>query len=161
MQRKLQETCFWGIKILGSGFLPQAGISQEQFKAMRSWQKSSPSSSMQEAPFSIRGKPFSVSPFWNPKYNLLNPITQVAHKHKLHVEHVTCKIYWVRSTASFFSWRSRVSLSFTVMILTSPRRSSLRPRGRFRTHTLIFSLSVHGVSFSEVLDLQQNCSFTL
>lgn len=85
----------------------------------------------------------------------------MAHKCKVQAEHVTCKIYCVRSTASFFSWRSKVSLSFTVMILTSPRRSSLWPRGRFRTHTLIFSLSVHGVSFSEVLDLQQYCRFAL
>lgn len=65
-------------------------------------------------------------------------------------KHHTCRIYCVRSTASFFSWTSRVSLSSTVIILISPRRTSLMPRGRFRTQTLIFSISFQGFSFSEV-----------
>lgn len=68
-------------------------------------------------------------------------------------KHHTCRIYCVRSTASFFSWTSRVSLSSIVIILISPRRTSFMPRGRFLTQTLIFSISVQGFSFSEVFCL--------
>lgn len=69
-------------------------------------------------------------------------------------------MYWVRSTASFFSWRRRVSLSSTVMIFTSPRRPSLKPSGRFRTHTRILSFSVQGISFSDVSGLQSKVKIT-
>lgn len=154
MQRNLQETCFSGFKFgLGFSATDRIHISEKQFKYSYAELIEEPTTY-----FSARN---ADSPFLFPLIEtwsticFIPPRKWLAHKHNTQVEHVTCKIYWVRSTASFFSWRSRVSLSFTVMILTSPRRSSLRPRGRFRTHTLIFSLSVHGVSFSEVLDLQR------
>lgn len=143
--KKAAKDMFLKLKIPGLGFLPQAGISRSNSNIVR-WAQ------VQEMEKGL----FCFTPWKLQAQSALScPCKWLAQTHNLKVEYVTCKIYWVRSTASFFSWRSKVSLSFTVMILTSPRRSSLRPRGRFRTHTLIFSLSVHGVSFSEALDLQQ------